>query len=47
MSSVVPILADNALNHLIRGVVFGVRIGPMADAINTLEVLIVSVQVIS
>ena len=44
--AVVPILADDALDHFIRGRVFRVRIGPAADAVNSAVVLVVAVVVV-
>lgn len=46
MSTMEPVLADNALNHFVVDRIFGVWIGSMAEAIDAREVLIVEIRVV-
>ncbi len=46
MSSVIPVFANDALDHLVRSFVLGVGVRPVACAVDTLEVLVVTEKII-
>ena len=47
MSSVIPVFANDALDHLVRSFVLGVGVRPVARAVDTLEVLVVTEKTIN
>ncbi len=46
MSSVIPVFANDALDHLVWSFVLGVGVRPVACAVDTLEVLVVTEKTI-
>jgi hypothetical protein len=47
MTAVEPIFTDDALDHLVWSLIFGIRIGSVANAVDAAEVLVVPESVSS